>query len=175
MAVSYLPKNIQLRLFRALTSESELGELESWLNADNELENHLGPDFYLGLIASDFRTDRGRKLAKELIRSILRPVDPEVITRQQVQQLLRGMLDESIDLLTGLRELSRLHSAGVRFIPIIFVGYDSETDSIPTPDEYYLWNQEALREKLKELDRYRKAILSECGILLERLVEFDRM
>jgi hypothetical protein len=169
MAACYLPTDLKVRFVRALLDDSQLDEFEKWLYADSELEKYLDPDTYLELISSDFRSEHGRKRTRECIRSILEPMDPQVVDREQVQQLLTGMLDDSIDLLTGLRELSRLHSAGLDFVPILFVGRDDETDSIPSPDRYHLWAPEALSEKLKELDKYRGSILEDCRALLVQL------
>jgi hypothetical protein len=171
MALSYLPTDIRVRFARALLDDSQLDEFEKWLYANSEVEKQLEPDTYFQLIASDFKTERGRKETRALLWSILEPKDPQGVTRQDVQQLLRAMLDGSIELLSGLRELSRLHTLGLDFIPIVFVGYDSDTDSIPTPDRYYQWNPEALREKLKGLDRYRERILEECRKLLAQLTD----
>ena len=173
MAATFLPKDLRVRFARALLGELELDNFEKWIYANSELEKYLDPNTYLELIASDFSSEDGRRHARELIGSILKP-DPQLIGRQEVQQLLRGMLNGSIDLLTGVRELSRLHSGGLDFIPVIFVGFDSETDSIPAPDKYHLWDQDALKEKLKELnDRYREIIIDECRALLSKLMETD--
>jgi hypothetical protein len=174
MSATYLPTDVRVRFARAMLGDSELDKFEKWIYANSDLDKYLDPNTYLELIASDFSTEDGRRHTRELIRSILEPIDPLLIGKQEVQQLLNGMLYGSIDLLTGVRELSRLHSGGLDFIPVAFVGFDSETDSIPTSDKYHLWDQDALKEKLKELnDIYRESILDECRALLSQLVKAD--
>ena len=50
------------------------------------------------------------------------------------------MLDDDSAVIPGLRRLVTLRHDGDEFIPIEFVGFDSELDGVPTPNSrYHLW------------------------------------
>jgi len=67
--------------------------------------------------------------------------------------ILTGMIDGTVGIIEGCRELSRLFWQGNGFIPIIFVGYDSELDA-------------AIDENSDVVSWYREAVLIEANKLI---------
>jgi hypothetical protein len=88
----------------------------------------------------------------------------------RARRLCEGLLDGSVELLAGLRELCRLHHqpGGDEVVPDVFLGLHSDTDRFPGPAQYALWEPEALREHLAELEQYRPRILSAAREFLGR-------
>jgi hypothetical protein len=62
-----------------------------------------------------------------------------------------------------------LYHQGYEFIPIEFVGYESETDSIPGPKTYHLWDPAALARLLSDSVPYQEKIRKNAISLLEDL------
>jgi HEAT repeat protein len=90
--------------------------------------------------------------------------------RQQVEPMLRGLIDGTVDVVTACHRLTQLYHYGYTWIPIIFVGIDSELDIVPPPDTYHQWNPQALEQKLKEAEpivaAYRARAQTEAQKLL---------
>lgn len=81
------------------------------------------------------------------------PPSPEV---DRTKQILQGMNEGTTGLINGCRELSKLFWEGNGFIPIIFIGFDSELDS-------------AIDESSKIVSDYRHGILIEANKLVNVL------
>jgi hypothetical protein len=79
------------------------------------------------------------------------------------------MLDDDAAVIPGLRRLVTLRHDGDEFIPIEFVGFDSELDGVPTPDRYHLWDASALAERLATTGPYLKHVQQACRELLDDL------
>src|SRR6185369_14869772 len=89
--------------------------------------------------------------------------------RYRVERIASRMLSGQLDLLTGLRELVALHHSGYSFIPIVFVGLESETDTVPEQAQYSQWQPTAVARQLERLSWYQPSILKELHTLLEEL------
>ena len=79
------------------------------------------------------------------------------------------MLEDEAAVIVGLRRLVLLRQAGDEFIPVDFVGFDSETDGVPTPDRYHLWDATALGQLLSRTRPYLKQVQGACRDLLDDL------
>jgi hypothetical protein len=164
-----LSEDIQRHLLAFVIEELSGAEFESWLYASGELEESLSPDDYLALLAADFRTPEGVREAQATSERLLETFDPWCVARARVILTLRGMLNGSVNLLVGLRELAHMHYAGYAFIPVEFAGYESETDTVPEPSQYGSWEPHALEHALQPLYLYREGILQATGELLRTL------
>ena len=78
------------------------------------------------------------------------------------------MLSEDAGIPAGLRELVRLHHAGVKFVPTIFVGFDSEIEW-RSPPKNHNWHPMAFEEQRSLLSLYRDQIRAECARLRKTL------
>ena len=78
----------------------------------------------------------------------------------RTKRLLQRIIEDKIDIVLACRKLYEFYySTGEKFIPpTLGIAYDSELDDVPTPGEYSLWNEDALKEKLKKADQYKPEI-----------------
>ncbi len=144
-------------------------EFEEWLYNEPTVEAALGADHYLELISVDFRNQRAVAVARDAVAGILEQHHSGLLGRERVRVLLREMLDGTCPLVVGLRRMSVWYSHGDDFIPEIFSGYESETDTVPEPSQYSLWESEALARQLERLTWYEKDIRDACREFLGRL------
>jgi hypothetical protein len=163
-----LTDSVRKHLLRFCVGESDGAAFEAWVCAAPDVEAQIGHGAYLDLIVADYR---GRDLggARQLCATLLEQHHPGALARYRVGTILQSMLADDSALLTGLRKLVVLRHSGDEFIPIAFVGFDSETDTIPTPDHYGLWDPTFLAEKLTAAQRYFPTIRRACEELLAEL------
>lgn len=88
--------------------------------------------------------------------------------KEEVLRILENLLGGELDLVDACRELTKLYHQGYDFIPIEFVGYDSEMDSIPLTKFRHLWNQQEL-EKILQSNPYKESVLNSAKKLLVQL------
>jgi hypothetical protein len=115
------------------------------------------PTLYQDLTLLDF-TDKD---AKQGIKDKLSPyLDTKEFNVWRTKRLLNKIIEEKIDIVLGTRKLRELYfDTGENFIPpTLGIGFDSELDDVPTPDEYHMWDDNALTERLKKADRYKDRI-----------------
>jgi len=132
---------------------------EEWLYKDSVLEK-LFPDEYLTLISLDYKRKEDCWKAKETIRKIYDTRDPELLFKHKTLETVRGMLDETIPLENGCQLLTDWYDEGMTFIPIGFVGYDSE------------FTDERRRDTFDMLAFYSDEIIEDCKILLNDLKQY---
>ena len=143
-------------LFEFLDNEVTVDDFEQWINNDKELKT-IQPTIYQDLIHFDFDDND----AKQGIKNKLIPyIDNKEFNIWRTKRLLGKIIEDKIDIILGTRKLRELYfEAGEDFIPrTLGIGFDSELDDLPIPDEYYMWNKDALKEKLKKADEYRNNI-----------------
>jgi hypothetical protein len=91
----------------------------------------------------------------------------EIIER--ISEVLRGMLDGTMDLVLGYSILARFNSDGYEIVPIKFVGFSSDLDEVPKPAQYHLWEPVALNEEPEIVENYQEDILAEAKALLNKI------
>jgi hypothetical protein len=79
------------------------------------------------------------------------------------------MLNDRAAVIPGLRKLVRIRHGGNEDIPIKFVGFDSELDDVPSPEQYHLWEPAVLDEILGRNEPYLRTVQQSCAELLEQL------
>lgn len=143
-----------------------LSEFEFWLyENDQYLEKVLKKDIYFQLISLDYK----EKLVVNKIEKILLDLNGSFSFISTIN-LLKSGINKSIDILVMVRELCSLHyKIDNTFISQNFVFYESEFDSLPTEDKYYLYSAEYLKNQLELVDLYRADIIIEATKLLEKL------
>ena len=158
------------QFLRFCAGESEAPAFEAWVCGAGDLEAEVGHGPYLDLISADYR-GRDAYGARDLCEQLLEQHHPGVLRRYRVAAILRSMLADDAALVTGLRSLVALRHGDhqFEFIPIEFVGFDSENETIPTPDRYHLWDQTFLVEKLASAKPYLAALRNACEELLDDL------
>ncbi|ETT76623.1 hypothetical protein C173_06391 [Paenibacillus sp. FSL R7-277] len=95
------------------------------------------------------------------------------VVRKKVVQILNDMLNGKTNIIVGCHELDTLWIQGHDFIGIDFGDHYTNLSHIPLPAQYKLWNKDALRERLNELEAYKANVLYTAKLLLEELNEID--
>lgn len=165
-----LSDSARKQFLRFCAGESDAAAFEAWVYAAADLEGEVGHGPYLDLISADYG-GRDAHGARDLCERLLEQHHPGVVGRYRVAAILKSMLGDDTALLTGLRRLVALRNGDDRFefIPIEFVGFESENELIPSPDRYHLWDQTLLDEKLASAKPYLAGIRKACEELLDDL------
>jgi hypothetical protein len=144
-----------------------VAEFESWVYQSEGIEALLGGNKYLELISVPFKSEGAGKQIASLIFRYSRDIDINEFVRQRAIVILQLMLEGSMALTTGCRQMAQLyHETKEEIIPIEFVGYDS----VPEPDKYHLWDKKALAKQLERVDWYKEGVMSLAKETLERLL-----
>ena len=100
------------------------------------------------------------------------------VLRAEVTRAASGLLDGSIDLITGVRRLASLsHKIHADKDPdfITFIGIDSETDAFPLGTVRQHWNPEALAkydlERERAAQHYRPHALASARRLITKYAQ----
>jgi hypothetical protein len=72
----------------------------------------------------------------------------------------------------GVIYFSAMYSSGNETVWYDFIEYYDNLSDVPLPDEYGLWNEEALKIKLKKLDENKIQVLSMAKDLLNEIKRF---
>jgi hypothetical protein len=163
-----LTKTIRRQFLQFCNAELAPAEFEAWICAAADVEATIGRTAYLDLISADYG-GRDAGAMRELCERLLQEHHPGELKRYRVTRTLESMLREDEALLDGLRKLVRLRHQGCEFIPIEFVGFESETDSIPSPQAYHLWEPAVLADLLARGVPYRAQIRASTEGLLNEL------
>ncbi len=144
-----------------LSGRLSLAEFESWVYKTDGLEGVLGSDRYLRLISFPFKAEQATTQLADLLVQFARDLDAHEFIKQRAIIVLENMLNEKVTLPSGCLQLTHLRNGGgEQIIPIEFVGYESELDTVPEPENYHLWDAQALQRQLQRLDWYKNDILA---------------
>lgn len=150
----YRDETVWSELDRFLDGELSLEEFEKWVYDNPGIERALGSSRYLDLVSFEFDQRHALHDLSSLVASIYDEARPGLLARDRARRLARGLLDGGIDLAAAVRGLATLHNDGNEWIPIVFVGIDSELDEVPQESQYPLWEPNALQARLRELQPF---------------------
>ncbi|OWR32305.1 hypothetical protein CDO73_01465 [Saccharibacillus sp. O23] len=88
---------------------------------------------------------------------------------EEAIKVLEDMITERIPIHLGCHLLSAMHHSGNELIWYDFDEYYYDLSDIPLPGEYELWNQEALKIKLKKLEENKESVLSMAKKMLDEI------
>ena len=146
------PHEVWPTLERLLAGEITLAAFEAWLFASADLERVVGSQGHMALMSFNFRQPHAIIELNKIVRQLYDEHRPGCLARDRAHRLAVGLIDGTIELQVAVRALSRLYNEGNHWVPIIFVGIDSELDAVPSPEQQRHWAPEALETKLKELE-----------------------
>jgi hypothetical protein len=138
-------------LERWLAGEIPIDEFETWVYAQSNLESALGPDDALALLSADFRAPHARIQIDRLILETYNRHRPGLLARDRARRLAAGLVDGTLDVVSGVQKLAQLYTQGNAWIPVIFVSIDSDFGEVPKPEQYQNWEEQALAAKLEKL------------------------
>jgi len=154
-------------LFEFLDNEVTLANFERWIYKNKELQT-AQPTLYQDLLLFDY----GDRDATHGIKNKLEPyLDKKEFNVWRTKRLLSKIIEDKIDIVLGTRKLRELYfDTGQNFIPpTLAIGFESELDDLPTPDEYNLWSEKELKEKLAKADKYKERIKRDAKEFLTKL------
>ena len=163
-----MTEQIKLILYRLLDKDLSINDFEQFIYDNNQFKNEIQADFYLDLISLDYNN---KGIYWDLLSKVESYIDKNDFNLWRTKKLLADIIENKVDLVFATRKLRDLYFAtGEKLIPIrLGVGYESELDELPIPDEYIQWNERELKEKLKKVDLYRDDIISDAKIFLDEL------
>ena len=132
---------------------------EEWLYKDHALKDVFEEE-YIDLISFNYKNKDECLKAKNIIRKIYDGQDPDLLFKHKILETVQGMLDTSIPLERGCQLLTDWYDEGMTFIPIGFVGYDSE------------FTDERRRDTFDMHACYDHLIIEDCKILLNDLKQY---
>jgi hypothetical protein len=138
-------------LERWLAGEIPTSDFELWVYDTQDLEDSLGVDDYLSLLSFDFRQPHAVLELRQLVLKIYTHHRPGRLAHDRAKRLAEGLISGAIDLLVAVRHLAQLYWEGNKWVPVVFVGIDSELDVLPRVEQYPLWDEQALASKLESL------------------------
>jgi hypothetical protein len=138
-------------LERWLAGEIPTSDFEQWVYDTQNLEDSLGVDDYSSLLSFDFRQPNAVHELRQLVLKIYNHHRPGCLAHDRAKRLAEGLISGTVDLLVAVRQLAQLNQEGNKWIPVVFVGIDSELDVVPRVEQYPLWDQQALASKLESL------------------------
>ena len=169
MSPTHLLPEHHRTLLAFAAGELEASTFESWLYGAAGLDAHLTPDEFLALFSPDFRTATGVAAARTAAIQILDSRVPHDTVRHQTAYLVAAVLDGSVPLLSGLRQLSDLAHESPGLIPDDIAILSSDLESVPTESSYHLYAPEYLSRQLAFLESARPAILGALEAFLRQL------
>ncbi|QUL52436.1 hypothetical protein KDC22_18445 [Paenibacillus tritici] len=87
----------------------------------------------------------------------------------EVQRVLEQIVAKQIPVHVGCQLLTAMLHNGNEWVWSDFDEYYSLLADIPLPDQYLMWNQEALLVKLKKLDLYEEQVIHLAKRLYDEL------
>ncbi|MEI5909668.1 hypothetical protein WAK64_21980 [Bacillus spongiae] len=90
--------------------------------------------------------------------------------KDEVINILEEMIEGKKDIIKGCSELSGYLMEGYDFIYWDFDEYNHQLQKFPITEQYHLWEESALEQKLKELEsRYKQKVIDLAKELLAEL------
>jgi len=164
-----LSKEDTIKLYEFLNGDISIKEFEQWVYQTPSLKEELQTTVYLDLLSFDYR----QKGAAYFIEQKINPyINKEEYNIWRTKKLLNDILENKIEIVIAMRKLRQLYfETGEKLLPIkLALGYESELDDVPTPDEYSKWEENSLKEKLKKVELYRDDIMRDSKVFLEELM-----
>jgi hypothetical protein len=127
-------------------------QLEQWFVKTGALQQLFGEEGYTKLLTLDGAAQGETIWAR--LREELGERFPTEALRERALRVCDGLLDGSIEPISGVRRMWILRQGDVE----AWAKIDRALGSVPSPDQYALWEPGALAEKLNKLDAQREAV-----------------
>jgi hypothetical protein len=168
---SFNPAHAVLQHFAQLMAyDLSLAEFEQWVYSSPYIADVIGYDQYFQLLDVEYRLPSALDEVRRLITQLADQFFPDELEREQVRLVLCAFVQGALNVFNACAELAWRRSHGAEWIPIIFVGIDSELDSAPDPAQYHRWEAAALAARLAEVEQwvtgYHALALAEARSLL---------
>lgn len=158
-------------LDRLLTGETPTAEFEQWVYGTPELAQEVGPDAYHELLEFDYRQPHAIHALRTVVERIYDTLRPAARLSDRAYRNACGLLTGEVPFIRAVRELAMLYHAGLEWIPTAFVGIESELDGVPLPEQYSLWEPEALQLRLAEVQPWIDAWMGAAVECAEQMLK----
>jgi hypothetical protein len=147
--VNAAERDIWTHLEAVHAGDLALAAFEQWLYATPGVETALGADAWLALVSLDYDGRFAAHEVRTLVERLYAQRRPGALPADQARRVAREFLADDRDLWSTCATLARLWSQGGEdWVPIDFVGLDSELDAIPAPGIRTRWEPAALQARL---------------------------
>jgi hypothetical protein len=150
-----ISRDVWWHLEAAHAGDTPLPVFEQWVYESALAQRVLGPDAYFALAALDYRGRFAVHDTRALIERLYAERRPGALPIDRARRVAREFLDGHRDLWSTSATLATIwRTDGEEWVPIEFVGIDSELDSIPPPGARAVWDAGALAARLKDADAW---------------------
>lgn len=143
---------------------------EQWVYSAPDIADVIGYDNYFELLAVEYRLAIAAHDLQYLVTQLADQYFPGELFREQVRIVLCGLVTGTLNVFDACDRLTWWHNQGAEWIPILFVGIESELDAAPHPGFYGQWEPQALAARLAEVEpwvaHYRELAQAEARQLL---------
>ena len=163
----------RIKFYEFLNGNISIESFESWVRENEELKNLFPHGHYTDLISFNYKSHELIPYIKSLVKKFL---DWEEFEKWRTIDLLTKIKSNKIELVLASYKLFDLYFEQEKEIKIplvsksLGVGLYSDLDGFPTESQYNLWNPESLKNKLDQLESYRKSIMGEVNKELNKLL-----
>jgi hypothetical protein len=128
-------------------------EFEEFVYRTPDLEKLLAKDDYLALVSFDYKDKLSIDKAKKLVSKVYKKLFGSSIYEDRALEILDNMLDQSLPLPDGCRNLANLRQAGFGTVDVIFEMYSSELEDKPDSIDFY--KERIKNDVVKQIDKIR--------------------
>ncbi len=161
---------------RFVTQDMTLPMFKHWVYNTPDIADVIGYDQYVQLLDQEYSLPSASDHVRRIVIQLTNQVFPNELEREHVRLVLCDFVHGRLSVFESCARLVWWRNNGVSWIPVVFVGIDSELDNAPRPDQYHHWEPEALAAKLAEVEpwvaKYHALALAEARHLLA--VEFSQ-
>lgn len=127
-------------------------QLEQWFVKTGTLQKLFGEEGYTKLLTLDAAAQGETIWAR--LREELGERFPAEALRERALRVCDGLLDGSVEPIAGVRRMWMLRQGDVE----AWATLDRALGSVPAPEQYALWEPQALAAKLQKLESQREAV-----------------
>lgn len=147
-----LPDYIEQKFFDIISGKIDLGEFESWVYADKEIESVLSDDVYITLISFNYKKNGAKYELLNLVSS--RIIDIGEYEKLRILNLLYTAQQGDEKLPEMLRQFYDLYCRGYDFLRDLGLGYGLAIAVPPSNYRAEIWEEMSESDRTKLLQSF---------------------
>lgn len=155
-------------LERFLCADVSASFLQEWIYGNDSLASFFGEPLYSSLLNSRYETASDARELRAELGSFFEARWPGRLAMARIRSVCDRILTGNLDIKSGCRYLASTQPS-VPWIAKLFVGFDSELDSVPGVEVRHLWHDDAWLRLQEPITWYRESVLVEVTALREEL------
>lgn len=125
-------------LVAVLHRKTKLDDFSQWLYRADYMNYMIGIEFYEELLGVDYFNTEATSQVDKTILSILQRFRPNLYDDEYIRDILCKIASGTMDIRFACSQLAQRHNSGYDWIPVIFVGLDSELDAAKSGREPWI-------------------------------------